>query len=67
MAGVTIDTGDVLYAVPFDESSALIGPPWSASDVQIGALAGATSTALVAGLVVLRTVYGRTEEPERIA
>ena len=67
MAAVTtIDTSDVLYAVPSDESSDLIGPPWSASDVQIGAAAGAISTALVSGLVVLRTVYGRTEEPERI-
>ena len=67
MAGVTIDTGDVLYGVPFDESSQLIGPPWSASDVQMAALAGAGSTALISGLVVLRTIYGRTDEPERIA
>ena len=67
MAGVTVDTGTTLYGVPFDESSTLIGPPWSASDVQIGALAAGASTALVSALFVLRTVYGRSEEAERIA
>lgn len=67
MAGVTIDTGDVLYAVPLKDSSTLIGPPWAATDVQIGAIAGGLSTALVSGFIVLRSVYGRTEEPERIA
>lgn len=67
MAGVTIDTGSTLYAVPFDETSTLIGPPWSASDVQLGAIFAAISTALCSSVVVLRSVYGRVDEPERIA
>jgi hypothetical protein len=67
MAGVTVDTGSTLYGVPFDDTSTLIGPPWSAGDVQLGALAAAISTALCSGVVVLRSVYGRTEEPERVA
>jgi len=66
-AGVTIDTGPVLYAVPLETSTTLIGPPWSESDVQLGALAAGLSTAIVSGVVVLRAIYGRTDDPERIA
>jgi hypothetical protein len=66
-AGVTIDTGPVLYAVPLETSTTLIGPPWSESDVQLGAIAAGLSTAIVSGVVVLRAIYGRTDDPERIA
>jgi hypothetical protein len=66
-AGVSVDTGSVLYAVPLDRSTTLIGPPWSASDAQLAALFAAISTAGVSAIVVLRSVYGKTEDPERIA
>jgi hypothetical protein len=66
-AGVSVDTGNTLYAVPLDRSTTLIGPPWSASDAQIAALFAAISTAGISAIVVLRSVYGKTEEPERIA
>jgi hypothetical protein len=66
-AGVTIDTGDVLFGVPLDESSTLIGGPWGPQDTQLAALTAGLSTALLSGLVVLRTIYGRTDEPERVA
>jgi hypothetical protein len=66
-AGVTIDTGTVLYGLPLETSSTLVGPPWGPSDAQLAALAAALSTAGVSAFVVLRTVYGKTEEPERIA
>lgn len=66
-AGVTVDTGAVLYAVPLEDTTTLIGPPWTSSDAQLAALAAALSTAGVSAIVVLRTVYGKTEKPERIA
>jgi hypothetical protein len=67
MSAVTIDTGTTLYGVPLEEPSTLIGGPWSAQDVQIGSIAAALGTSVVSIIVVLRTVLGRTESPERIA
>jgi hypothetical protein len=66
-AGVSIDTGETLYAVPIEEESTLIGEPWSAQDVQLAAVSGAAGVATVAVFVVIRTVLGRTDEPERVA
>jgi hypothetical protein len=66
-AGVTVDTGDVLYAVPLDEPSTLIGGPYDAQDVQLSAIGGALSIAIVSLLVTIRAVTGRADSPERIA
>jgi hypothetical protein len=66
-AGVTVNTGRTLYAVPVEQDSSLIGPPWTAQDVQLSALAGAVVTALLTLYLTWRTLTGRSTEPERIA
>jgi hypothetical protein len=66
-AGVTVDTGDVLYAVPLDEPTTLVGGPYSSQDVQLSAIGGALSIAVVSLLVTIRAVTGRADSPERIA
>ncbi|WP_336135556.1 hypothetical protein [Natronomonas amylolytica] len=66
-AGVSVSTGSTLYAVPLENRSTLIGGPWGANDVQLAAISSATGVGSVAIIVVIRTVLGRTEEPERVA
>lgn len=65
--GVTIDTGDVLYAVPIEEQTSVIGGPYDEQDVQLSAIGGAISVALVSIVVTIRAVTGRSDSPERIA
>ncbi|MGZ0746712.1 hypothetical protein [Haloparvum sp. AD34] len=65
--GVYVDTGERLHGIPIQESEPLIGGPWSATDSQASALGGATGVGVVAFLIVFRSIYGRTEEPERVA
>jgi hypothetical protein len=66
-AGVTLDTGDVLYGIPVRTENTLIGGPFTASDAQAAGLGAGLSVALMTIYLVARTVYGRTEEPERMA
>lgn len=66
-AAVTVDTGDVLYGVPVRTENTLIGGPFTASDAQAAGLGAGLSVALMTIYLVARTVYGRTEEPERMA
>lgn len=65
--GVSIETTSVLYAVPLDEPTTLVGGPWSAGDVQIAALSGAGSIAVMSIIIVMRAVTGRAESPKRLA
>jgi len=66
-SGVTIDTGRTLYGLPLEDNTALIGGTWTRSDVTIGALTGAGSVAVMSIIIVIRTVTGKADEPERIA
>lgn len=66
-AGVSVTAGDTLYAVPLEDRSTLIGGPWDANDVQLAAISSAAGVGSVAIIVVIRTVLGRTEKPERVA
>jgi hypothetical protein len=65
--GVTIDTGRVLYGVPVETSSSLIGGPWDYSDTQAAALGGGIGSAVVVLLLTLKTIYGRESGIERVA
>jgi len=66
-AAVTVDTGDVLYGIPVRTENTLIGGPFTASDAQAAGLGAGLGVALMTIYLVARTVYGRTEEPERLA
>lgn len=66
-AGVTVDTGRVLYAVPLEQERTLIGGPYDSQDVQLSAIGGALSVAIVSIIVTIRAVTGRSDNPERIA
>ncbi|MDB2237576.1 hypothetical protein [Halorubrum ezzemoulense] len=66
-AAVTVDTGDVLYGIPVRTQNTLIGGPFTASDAQAAGLGAGLSVALLTIYLVARTVYGRTEEAERMA
>lgn len=66
-AGVSIDTGGVLFGVPVESRTTLIGGPWTYADAQIAALGGASSVALVSVVLVMRRIRGKNTEPERIA
>ncbi|WP_281193977.1 hypothetical protein [Halorubrum sp. F4] len=66
-AGVTIDDGDTLYGIPLETSSSIVAGPFTASDAQASGLGGALGVALTTLYMVARRVYGRVEEPERIA
>jgi len=67
MAGVSVETGLTLYAVPIDVSSPIIGGPWSAQDAQLSGLSAAVSVALVSLLIVAHHLIGKSGEPERVA
>jgi hypothetical protein len=66
-AGVTVDDGTILYGIPLQTSSTFVGGPFTASDTQAAGVGGALGVALTTLYLVARRVYGRVEEPERIA
>lgn len=65
--GVSVDTGDTLFAVPIETSSPIIGGPWSASDAQAAGVGGALSVSLTTFMLVFRRLRGRDTEAERVA
>jgi hypothetical protein len=67
VAGVTIDDGEVLYGVPLETSSIIVPGPFTASDAQAAGVGSALGVALTTLYLVARRVYGRVEQPERIA
>ena len=66
-AGLTIDTGPVLFGVPLREPTTLLDRPITASDVQASAIGGASAVAFAIFVMVLRAVRGTDAEPERVA
>jgi hypothetical protein len=66
-AGVSVDTGRVLYAVPIEQDSELIGPPWGPTDAQMAALGGSSSVAAITVLLAFRRLSGSSDSPERVA
>jgi len=66
-AGVTIDTGRVLYSVPLRGSSNLIGGPWGPRDAQLAGAGAALSVSLVVAIMGWRRLSGRYEGVERLA
>ena len=65
--GVTIAAGQTLYQKEVRSSSTIVSGPFTGSDVQAAGVGGAIGVALTTLYLVARRVYGRTEEPERIA
>jgi len=65
-AAVTVAAERGLVGLSPGEPSLFSGSA-SWSDVQLAAVSGAFSVALVAIVVVIRTVLGRTDSPERVA
>ncbi|WP_281193754.1 hypothetical protein [Halorubrum sp. F4] len=65
--GVTINAGQTLYQKEIKTSSSIIVGPFTSSDVQASGLGGALGVALTTLYMVARRVYGRVEQPERIA
>ena len=66
-SALTIDTGDVLFAVPLDRQSSLIDGPVTTSDVQASALGGASAVAFAIILLVISQLREDKPEPERVA
>jgi len=66
-AGVTIDDGTTLYGIPLRTGTALVAGPFTASDAQAAGLGGGIGVAVVTVFLVAKVVYGRTEDPERLA
>jgi hypothetical protein len=66
-AGVSISTGDVLYAVPIESTSSLLEPPITGSDVQASAAGGAFSVSIAVLFITWRAVTGKDDSPERVA
>lgn len=66
-AGVSVDTGGTLYAIPLENDRTLIGGPWTSQDAQLAAIGGASSVGLVSIVLVIRRITGRSTNPERIA
>lgn len=66
-SGVSVSTDSTLYALPLEDLSTLIGGPWTAQDSQLAGLGAALGVSLVSVLIVLQTIIGRSDEPERIA
>jgi hypothetical protein len=65
-AAVTVAAERGLVGLSPGEPSLFSGSA-SWSDVQLAAVSGAFSVAMVAIIVVIRTVLGRTDSPERVA
>jgi hypothetical protein len=65
--GVTIAAGQVLYQKEVKTTSSIVAGPFTASDAQAAGLGGGFGVAVVTVWIVAKVVYGRTEEPERLA
>ena len=65
--GVTIAAGQTLYQKEVRTSSTIVSGPFTGSDVQAAGVGGSLGVALTTLYLVARRVYGRTEEPERVA
>lgn len=65
--GVTIAAGQTLYQKEVRISSTIVSGPFTGSDVQAAGVGGSLGVALTTLYLVARRVYGRTEEPERVA
>lgn len=65
--GVTIAAGDVLYQKEIRTSSSIVAGPFTAADAQAAGLGGGAGVALVTLYLVAKAVYGRDENPERLA
>ncbi|WP_224447012.1 hypothetical protein [Haloprofundus salilacus] len=63
----TVDTGPRIKGVVLEHNPPLISGPFTQSDVQLAAVAGACSVAIVSIIVVFRTISGRSESPERLS
>ena len=64
---ITVDTGRVLYGIPVESRSSLLGGPWTVEDAQSAGIGAGLGTALMTLYLVARTVYGRDPEGERLA
>lgn len=65
--GVTIATQDTLYQKEVRPSSTLLAGPFTASDAQAAAFGGGTGVALVTLFLVAKVVFGKNDDPERLA
>jgi len=65
--GISFFVDDSAYHYLRRPGNSLISGPWTARDVQTAALSGAGSVGIVSIIIVIRTVTGRTDEPERVA
>lgn len=65
-SALTIETREVLFAVPYRHSTTWIGGPYSQSDVQNAGLAGVFAGVGTTALIALRRVRGLSDEPERL-
>ncbi|WP_200531988.1 hypothetical protein [Halorubrum sp. LN27] len=65
--GVTIAAGDVLYQKEVRTSSTIVAGPFTAADAQAAGLGGGAGVAIVTIFLVAKVVYGRAEDPERLA
>lgn len=66
-AGLSIDTGDVLFAVPLQEQTTILGGPYTVGDVQASALGAGASVGSVFLVGLLRRYKDDSGEPERVA
>ncbi|WP_418284895.1 hypothetical protein [Halorubrum sp. DTA46] len=65
--GVTIAAGDTLYQKEVTTSDELIGGPFTATDAQAAGIGGGLGVAILTVYLVAKAVYGRDQEPERLA
>lgn len=67
-AGVDLQTSRTPhYGIPLESRSALIGGPWSHTDVHAGIAGAVVGVSIVTTWVCWRRYRGRTTEPRRIA
>lgn len=57
----------MLYQKEVKTSSTIVTGPFTASDAQAAGLGGGVGVAIVTIYLVAKVVYGRNEEPERVA
>jgi len=65
--GVSISTADTLTGELIEDSSTLISGPWTGQHVQVAAISGAASIALITLFVAFRRMFGSDETVERVA
>lgn len=65
--GVSISTADTLTGELIEGSSALISGPWTGQHVQVAAISGAVSIAVITLFVAFRRMFGSDETVERVA